>query len=96
MFALPIVYWASGQHDASNAALSRLKEKRAGSDAYGIACVYAYRGEVDLAMQWLDRAYRQRDMSLGLMKIDPLLHNLHGDPRYQALLRELRLTPEVG
>jgi len=96
MFALPIMYWASGQRNESNAALSELQERRAASEAYGIACVHAYRGELDLAMQWLDRAYRQRDMSLALVKIDPLLHNLHGDRRYQALLRKLKLTSEAG
>jgi len=26
------------------------------------------------------------------IKVDPLLRNLHGDPRYQALLARMRLT----
>jgi serine/threonine protein kinase/TolB-like protein len=92
LFALPIMYWAAGQHDSSNAALTELSAKHAGDDAYGIACVYASRGETELALQWLERAYRQRDMSLALLKIDPLLHSLRGDPRYQALLRRLKLS----
>jgi hypothetical protein len=26
------------------------------------------------------------------VKTDPLLHNLHGDPRFQALLKRMRLS----
>ena len=95
MFALPLVHWASGHREASDIALTELERKHAADDAYGIACVHAYRGEINLAIQWLDRAYRQRDMSMALVKIDPLLRNLHGDRRYQALLRTLKLTPEA-
>ena len=42
----------------------------------------------------LDRrsAYGQRDRSMVFLKIDPLLRNLHGDPRYQVLLHKMNLA----
>jgi hypothetical protein len=60
--------------------------------AFQIAEVYAFRGEIDAAWQWIDRAYRQRDGG-GLMfvKIDPLLKGMREDPRYTELLRKMRL-----
>ena len=42
-------------------------------------------------LQWLERAYKQRDGALALVKIDPLLVSLRGDPRFNALLREMNL-----
>jgi TolB-like protein len=56
-----------------------------------IARVYAFRGEKDHAFEWLDRAYQARDQDLYLIKGDPLLKNLEGDPRHKALLRKMNL-----
>jgi serine/threonine protein kinase len=39
----------------------------------------------------LERAYKQRDGGLSAMKGDPLLRNLHGDPRCPAFLKKMRL-----
>jgi hypothetical protein len=59
--------------------------------AYGIAQVYAFRKQSDEAFQWLDRAYAEHDDGLIQTKVDPLLKNLHNDPRYTALLKKLNL-----
>jgi hypothetical protein len=56
-----------------------------------VARVYAFRGENDRAFQWLEQAYRARDEDLYLIKGDPLLKNLEGDPRYKAFLRKMKL-----
>ena len=45
----------------------------------------------DHAFEWLDRAYQARDQDLYLIKGDPLLKNLEGDPRHKALLRKMNL-----
>jgi hypothetical protein len=42
-------------------------------------------------LEWLERAYAQRDPGLAEMKGDPFLKNLEGDPRYKAFLKKLRL-----
>jgi serine/threonine-protein kinase len=59
--------------------------------AYQIAQVHAFRGEADLAFEWLERAYDQRDNGLTWVKADRLMHTLVGDPRYKAFLSKLKL-----
>ncbi len=59
--------------------------------AYQIGEVYAWRGEKDKAFEWLERAYQQQDGGLTVIKYDPLLLSLRGDPRYHTLLRKINL-----
>jgi serine/threonine-protein kinase len=89
---LAIVYSAMGRRPESDAALSSLIEKYAASDAYAIAEVHAYRAQPDDAFRWLDRAYGQHHAAMLGLKADPLLRNLHGDRRFQALLTRMRLS----
>jgi TolB-like protein/Tfp pilus assembly protein PilF len=88
---LPLVYHALGRHRESDAALAALESKYAREAAYQIAEVHAFRGEADLAFQWLERAYDQRDGGLVEIKGEPLLRGLAGDPRYKAFLRKMKL-----
>jgi tetratricopeptide (TPR) repeat protein len=90
-FLYPIAYYALGRKKESDAALSTLSTKYHASDAYEIAEVYAFRNQSDEAFEWLDRAYAQRDSSLVVTKVDPLLKSLHSDPRYAAFLKKLNL-----
>lgn len=91
---LAMVYWAMKNRAESDAALNSLQDKFASSDPYGIAQVHAYRAESDAAFQWLNLAYEQHHAGMLDVKADPLLHNLHGDPRFRTLLRRMRLTGE--
>ena len=54
-----------------------------------IAKVYAFRGQKDEALKWLDRAYKLRDEDLYSIRDDPLMRSLEDDPRYKAFLRKL-------
>ena len=89
--ALPLAFHALGRRSESDAALAALKSKHAGEMAYQIAEVHAFRGEADLAFEWLERAYDQRDGGLTDIKGDRFVRGLAGDPRYKALLRKLKL-----
>jgi TolB-like protein/DNA-binding winged helix-turn-helix (wHTH) protein/cytochrome c-type biogenesis protein CcmH/NrfG len=90
-FLYPIAYYALGRQKESNAALSKLIAKYHAGGAYQIAEVYAFRNQSDEAFEWLDRAYAQRDSGLIETKVDPLLKNLHSDPRSVAFLKKLNL-----
>jgi serine/threonine protein kinase/Tfp pilus assembly protein PilF len=68
-----------------------LKQLIATGDAYQTARVYAWRGEKDQALRWLERAYLQRDVGITWIKIDPLFRGVRGDPRYKALLQKMNL-----
>ena len=84
------VTFASAKRE-SDAALKALKDKFAGDSAYQIAEVHAFRGETDLAFEWLERAHAQRDGGVMGIKGDPLMRGLVGDPRYTAFLRKMKL-----
>jgi tetratricopeptide (TPR) repeat protein len=88
---LPLVFHALGQRSNSDSALKELKDKYAADSAYQIASVHAFRGEADLAFEWLERAYEQRDPGVTEIKGDPLMRGLASDPRYKAFLRKLKL-----
>ena len=80
-----------GRYQESDATLASLISQNQNTCAYQIAQVYAYRGKVDLAFDWLSRAYRQRDAGICMMKTDLLLRSLRDDPRYVRMLRTLDL-----
>ena len=45
---------------------------------------------LEMAFEWLERAYEERDGNLGLfLKVEPLFVRLHSDPRFQDLLRRM-------
>jgi tetratricopeptide (TPR) repeat protein len=90
-YLYPIAYYALGREKESDAALQELIAKYHEVGAYQIAQVYAFRNQPDEAVEWLDRAYAQRDSGLIETKVDPLLKSLHNDPRYAAFLKKLNL-----
>jgi TolB-like protein/Tfp pilus assembly protein PilF len=86
-----IAQFSAGSSEDSRAALDELQLKFAAHFAYQIAQAHAWRGEPDLAFEWLDKAYSQRDGGLSFITYDPLLNALRGDPRYKAFMRKMRL-----
>jgi hypothetical protein len=83
---------AQGRRKKSDAALRGLIDKYAQQSAYQVAEVYAYRREADLAFEWLERAYAQRDPGLSGIKSNGLLRSLHGNPRWQPFLEKMGLA----
>jgi len=88
---LALVYWAMHRRTEADAALEELKAKFEKTSPYVIATVYGYRGEVDEAFAWLDRALAGRDSTLTFIKSDPLFARIRSDPRYPALLKKAGL-----
>lgn len=86
---MALAHYALGNQAASDNALAQLITNHQSESAYEIAQVFTYRGEMDKAFEWLERAYKQRDSGLSKVKVDPLLNNLRGDPRYVAFLKEM-------
>jgi adenylate cyclase len=89
---LALVQHARGQFAQSDAALRELSEKDPEGSAYQIAQGHAYCDRTDLAFDWLERAYTQRDPGTGVVKTDPLLHKLHGDSRWLPFLEKMGLA----
>ena len=91
---LPVILFANGRTQDADAALQILIQRYAATDAYSIAVTYAYRNETELALEWLERAYTQRDAGLIEMVGEPLLKNIWVEPRYHAILREMNLPDQ--
>jgi tetratricopeptide (TPR) repeat protein len=86
--------WAQKRVPESDAALSELIAKFGETAAYQIAEAYAYRNDKDHAFEWLERARRQRDAGSPGLRSDTLLANLHGDRRWDTLLRTMGLADD--
>jgi tetratricopeptide (TPR) repeat protein len=57
-----------------------------------IAEAYAQLGNKDKALEWLEKAYGERDgIPLSALNCFPGFKSLHGDPRFADLMRRLNL-----
>jgi serine/threonine protein kinase/Flp pilus assembly protein TadD len=89
-----LAYYALGRHAEADATLDKLIRDDGNGSAYQIAEVYAFRGEKDKALEWLDRSIRQRDPGLSNILFDPLLKPLRNDARFIEVLKKMHLpTP---
>jgi len=82
---------ARGQRAAASAAAAEVAKSDGTSMAYQIAGLHARNGESDLAFTWLETAYAERDSGLMLVGGDPMLRNLHDDPRWAVFLARMGL-----
>jgi TolB-like protein/tetratricopeptide (TPR) repeat protein len=85
------IYHARHRKSDSDAALAKAIAQNGDNWASATARVYAFRGEANKALQWLDRAYAKHDEDLYFIKGDPQLRGLATDPRYKAFLRKMNL-----
>ena len=88
---LSIVNWTAGRRADSDTALEELTERFSGALPTNIAMVHACRGETDAAFGWLERGYQQHDWVMTVIKVTPMLRNLHSDARYKDLLIRMKL-----
>jgi len=72
--------------------LESLVSAYANSAQFQIAESYAWRGEVDTAFEWLERAYTERDNGLTELLTSRALDSLKNDPRWTAFLERLELS----
>jgi TolB-like protein/Flp pilus assembly protein TadD len=94
LFAVTMILHALGRVAESDAALAEAIEKYAGDCAYNIAYVLAYRGEIDRAFEWLDKAVAHDDPGIGEIIVQPEFSSLYDDPRWLPFLRRIGMAPE--
>jgi TolB-like protein/predicted Ser/Thr protein kinase len=61
---------------------------------FDIATFYAVAGEKDKAVEWLEKGLEVRDPVLPYIGCYPCFDDLHPDPRFQDLLRKMRLPAD--
>jgi DNA-binding winged helix-turn-helix (wHTH) protein/tetratricopeptide (TPR) repeat protein len=63
---------------------------------YALALVHAGLKQPDLAFEWLERSYQDRDVHLVFLPVDPKWDSLRGDGRFQALLQRCHFSAAVA
>jgi TolB-like protein/Flp pilus assembly protein TadD/class 3 adenylate cyclase len=86
------LYATTGRKEEAQKILEQLiaRRKQRYIDASIIALVYVGLGNHDEALNWLEQNYRDRNgYQLSLIRIDPFLAPLRGDPRFEALAEKI-------
>ena len=90
-FGTALAEHSLGNDAASTAALNHLIATNGTSALYQVAQIHAWRGESDLAFEWLERARLERDPGTRYLKYDPFMRTLRNDPRFADVLTRMRL-----
>ena len=88
---LALAFDALGRKREADDELAIAEANHKNEKAYWIALIYASRRDVDNAFLWLDRSAKQKDPGMQWIRGDPMLEALAKDPRYDALLRKIKL-----
>jgi len=88
-----LAHFALGNRSEADTALAELIEKFGEQYPTEMAHVYAYRGEIDDAFNWLNvRFETATNEPWGEGRLEPLLANLHNDDRWQAFLVRMKVS----
>ncbi len=91
---LAAAYAAAGNRKEAEKILNELAErsKKGGYvPAYYLAYAYLELHDRNRALSALEKDYEQRSPTMTYIQWDPELERLHNEPRYQALLRKMKL-----
>ena len=83
---------AAGMREEAERTLAQWLARRRDSyvDGYNLAWMCSALGRKDEAMRWLETAYAERSGEIYAVKVDPTLDALHGDPRFEALVKRMK------
>jgi serine/threonine-protein kinase len=84
-------YARAGQQDEAQKILVRLSEEAKSRyvHAYSFALMYIALDDKERAIDEMERAYRERDPNVADIKVDPMLDDLRGNPRFEALVNQI-------
>jgi tetratricopeptide (TPR) repeat protein len=88
---LGTAYAQAGNHEAAKAVLAEMDEitTHRHISPYHLALVNCALGHIDQALALLEQAYKTKDAKILWMAVDPELDLLHGQSRFNDLLRKL-------
>jgi tetratricopeptide (TPR) repeat protein len=89
-WCLAMIYDKLGRHTEAEAMLSRVRSVAGDRFAEGYADIYAQWGDTARALDWLDKAMRNRDPYLAYTKVNPFFDPLINEPRYRAIVQALK------
>jgi len=85
------IYALSGQRSKALAILEKIMEAAAEGDdiAFDIALIHVGLSDKEKALDWLDRAYDDRNAMLALINVEPIFDPLRTEPRFKDLSMRL-------
>ena len=88
---LGYAYARAGQRDEAQAILNKFQEMRKQRyvSPFVIALLCVGLDKKDEAIEWLNKAFEERDPQLIWVDLDPELEVLHSDPRYRDLMQRM-------
>jgi TolB-like protein len=72
-----------------NELISRSKKSPVGSPSFFAAAIYTSLGQTEKALESLDKAFRDHEVEMYWLKVEPLFSPLHGDPRFVNILKKI-------
>lgn len=90
------MYAALGRRDEALAIVRTIEPKPSPVDLYAIANVYLLLGDTDLGFEWMGRAVAKRASYVRWMNVHPAFDPWRNDPRFIALIQQLRLPTTTG
>ena len=94
LMGLAPIYHDLGMKTESDDAMVSMIEKFSDEGAYNIAFMFAYRGENDLAFEWLEKAVTGHDIGITQINIEPIIANLHSDPRWLPFMNRIGMSDD--
>ena len=88
-------YETAGWHGVQRKFLefSKLDEQKSGgANNYWIAIAFVRLGEKEQAFVYLNKLVEERSWQIAMLNVDPQVDPLRGDPRFNELLKHVRLN----
>jgi TolB-like protein/Tfp pilus assembly protein PilF len=88
---LSFAYGVGGEPEKAKRLIGELEAaaKQRYVSPFSLAVAYAGLGENAAAIDRLEKAYAERSDAMAILNVHPLLGSLHGDPRFDALIRKV-------
>jgi hypothetical protein len=88
------VYGHADQEERARRLLKKLQQLKGKREMDPAAILFAHigMGDREQSFAWLENAYSQHSSGLTTLKVEPIYDPLRGDPRFQELLRRVRLA----
>ena len=96
LYARHFAIFALGKHDEADVLLKELEDTYGGTEAANMADAYAFRGDIDTAFKWLDKAVEIKDPVLIDGLNYPSFKILHSDARWAQLISKMNLPEDHG
>lgn len=93
---LASAYAAAGRREDALAIVKTVERNPVPRDLLPIALAYFHLGDHDRGFQWLERAVQKRLSSVRFLNVHPMFDTWRADPRFVALVRQLRLPSTSG